>query len=70
AVLGLKVYGGDSSDDDDDDDSFNGDSGDSGNKPTGGPNDPLVKRSAHVDEILANLEKVLGKFKRKAIAVL
>ncbi|KAJ2831757.1 hypothetical protein J3B01_005174, partial [Coemansia erecta] len=69
ALLSLKVYGGDSSDDDDDD-IFNDDRGDSGNKPTGGPNDPLVKRNAHVDEILANLEKVLGKFKRKAIAVL
>ncbi|KAJ2538576.1 hypothetical protein GGF49_005822 [Coemansia sp. RSA 1853] len=54
-------------DDSSDDDSSDGDSGD---KPTDGPNDPLVKRGAHVDEIVANLEKVLDKFKCKAQAAL
>ncbi|KAJ2475791.1 hypothetical protein IWW56_005252, partial [Coemansia sp. RSA 2131] len=61
ARLGLKVYGDDSSDDD---------NGDNGDKPTDGPKDPLVKRGAHVDEIVANLEKVLDKFKCKAQAAL
>ncbi|KAJ2654620.1 hypothetical protein IW148_006318 [Coemansia sp. RSA 1199] len=54
-------------DNSEDDDSSDGDSGD---KPTDGPKDPLVKRGAHVDEIVANLEKVLDNFKCKAQAAL
>ncbi|KAJ2189213.1 hypothetical protein EV181_001753 [Coemansia sp. RSA 532] len=53
-------------DDDEDDDSSDDDDSD---KSTDGPNDPLIKRGAYVDEIVANLEGVLEKFKRKAQAV-
>ncbi|KAJ2660048.1 hypothetical protein IW148_003979 [Coemansia sp. RSA 1199] len=57
-------------DDVDDEESSDDDDSDTGDKPTEGSNDPLVKRSAHVDAILADLEKVLDKFKSKALAVL
>ncbi|KAJ1745754.1 hypothetical protein LPJ58_005988, partial [Coemansia sp. RSA 1591] len=54
-------------DDDEDDDSSDDDDSD---KSTDGPNDPLIKRCAYVNEIVANLEGVLEKFKRKAQAAL
>ncbi|KAJ2563847.1 hypothetical protein GGH12_002346 [Coemansia sp. RSA 1822] len=57
-------------DDVDDEESSGDDDSDTGDKPTEGSNDPLVKRSAHVDAILADLEKVLDKFKSKALAAL
>ncbi|KAJ1777038.1 hypothetical protein LPJ62_006616 [Coemansia sp. RSA 2167] len=53
-------------DNDEDDDSSDDEDSD---KSTDGPNDPLIKRCAYVNEIVANLEGVLEKFKRKAQAV-
>ncbi|KAJ1756012.1 hypothetical protein LPJ54_006869 [Coemansia sp. RSA 1824] len=54
-------------DNDEDDDSSDDEDSD---KSTDGPNDPLIKRCAYVDEIVANLEGVLEKFKCKAQAAL
>ncbi|KAJ2496206.1 hypothetical protein GGH96_005992 [Coemansia sp. RSA 1972] len=77
---GARLDAGDDDDSSDDDDDGGSDDDDDGNskddtddkltEPTDGSNDPLVRRSAHVNEILADLEKVLCKFKRKAIAAL
>ncbi|KAJ2562630.1 hypothetical protein GGH12_003082 [Coemansia sp. RSA 1822] len=70
ALFGNENCPGAHLDDVDDEESSDDDDEDSGDKPTDSPNDPLVKRGAHVDEILANLDKVLDKFKRKALAAL
>ncbi|KAJ1791896.1 hypothetical protein LPJ62_001144, partial [Coemansia sp. RSA 2167] len=41
-----------------------------GNRTTDSSIDPLVKRGAHIEAIVANLKKVLDKFKLEALAAL